>query len=199
MPNKSTGTGQHSYEVRGDDLYETPEVATRALLNYIDVRPGDIVWEPACGPGAIVRELQAHKKQVCYSDINDYGLKDQVVRNFLDYKFGDEPACDWVITNPPFMKGQAHKFRNHALNTLKIPNVALLVRLAYLEGVGRMLDHQDGTMAKVIIFSRRLPMMHRHGWEGPTNSSSMAFCWVVWNVNHYGPPDLEFVDWKEFE
>lgn len=198
MPNKATGTGQHSYEVRGDDLYETPAVATRALLNYIDIMPYQTVWEPACGPGAIVRELEAARHDVIATDINDYGGEQDAVGNFLEYKqlpYG----VDWLITNPPFMKGMAHKFRNHALKTLKIPNVALLVRLAYLEGVGRMLDHQDGTMSKVIIFSRRLPMMHRHGWEGPTNSSAMAFCWVVWNLDHSGPPDLEFVDWKEFE
>lgn len=198
MPNKATGTGQHSYEVRGDDLYETPEVATRALLNYINIRPYQTVWEPACGPGAIVRELEAAGHDVIATDINDYGQDQNGVFDFLERK--ERPHnVDWVITNPPFMKGMAHRFRNHALRTLMIPNVALLVRLAYLEGVGRMLDHQDGTMSKVVIFSRRLPMMHRHGWEGPTNSSAMAFCWVVWNRFHEGPPDLEFVDWKEFE
>jgi hypothetical protein len=193
MPNKATGTGQHSYDVRGDDLYETPAVATRALLHYIDIKKHHTVWEPACGPGAIVRELLDHKCNVVCSDVNDYGLAGQGVSSFFDYTNDDHPPADWVITNPPFMKGMAHRFRNHAMKELNIQRVALLVRLAYLEGVSRMLDHQDGTMSKVVIFSRRLPMMHRHGWEGPKNS------WVVWDAAHFGPPDLEFVDWKEFE
>lgn len=219
MPNKATGTGQHSYEVRGDDLYETPAVATRALLHFIDdqIYENSIIWEPACGPGAIVDVLHQNRKSVICSDVNDYGVPGQIVKSFFDFKYDDVPRWPkiertafgekpvegirpiWVITNPPFKKGMAHRFRNHAMKTLHIRRVALLVRLAYLEGVGRMLDHQDGTMSKVIIFSRRLPMMHRHGWEGPTNSSAMAFCWVVWDAQHEGPPDMEFVDWKEFE
>ena len=37
---------------RGDDLYETPAVAVTALLRPETLPP--VVWEPACGPGAIV-------------------------------------------------------------------------------------------------------------------------------------------------
>ena len=42
---------------RRDDLYETPECATRALL-AVESLPQGTVWEPACGPGAIVRVLR---------------------------------------------------------------------------------------------------------------------------------------------
>jgi hypothetical protein len=40
---------------RGDDLYETPAVAVTALLER-ETLPS-VVWEPACGPGAIVGVL----------------------------------------------------------------------------------------------------------------------------------------------
>ena len=44
----------HALSERGNDLYETPAVAVRALM-AIEWMPRRI-WEPACGPGAIVRE-----------------------------------------------------------------------------------------------------------------------------------------------
>ena len=42
---------RHPDSARGNDLYETPEVATLALL-LAEPLPRTI-WEPACGHGAI--------------------------------------------------------------------------------------------------------------------------------------------------
>ena len=44
---------RHPNSARGNDLYETPEVATLSLLapNHFRGRS----WEPACGRGAICR------------------------------------------------------------------------------------------------------------------------------------------------
>ena len=47
---------RHPDSARGNDLYETPEVATLALLRA-EPLPRSI-WEPACGRGAIVRVLR---------------------------------------------------------------------------------------------------------------------------------------------
>ena len=43
----------HPLADRGDDVYDTPEVAVEALLKVENLPRG--VSEPACGPGAIVR------------------------------------------------------------------------------------------------------------------------------------------------
>ena len=56
---------------RGHDLYETPPEATRALLEV--ERLPHRVWEPACGPGAIVTVLRAAGHDVVASDLVDYG------------------------------------------------------------------------------------------------------------------------------
>jgi len=56
---------------RRDDLYETPECATRALL-AVESLPQGTVWEPACGPGAIVRVLRAAGHQVYATDLVKY-------------------------------------------------------------------------------------------------------------------------------
>ena len=36
--------------------------------------------------------------------------------------------------------------------------------------------------ARVHVLSRRLPMMHRDGWDGPKASSQMNTAWFVWEL-----------------
>ena len=65
---------------RGLDLYETPDVAVKALLRV--ERLPYVIWEPAAGRGAIVRVLRDYGHAVIASDIHDYGELD-FVGNFL--------------------------------------------------------------------------------------------------------------------
>jgi hypothetical protein len=51
-----TGVAMHPHAERGLDLYETPAPAVHALLGV--ERFDGSIWEPACGPGAIVRVLR---------------------------------------------------------------------------------------------------------------------------------------------
>ena len=52
-----TGSARAPLSERGDDLYQTPPEAVHALLRV--ERLPSIIWEPACGPGAIVRILRS--------------------------------------------------------------------------------------------------------------------------------------------
>jgi hypothetical protein len=54
-------------------------------------------------------------------------------------------------------------------------------RTAILEG---------GHLARVHVFRKRLPMMHRHGWAGPKASSAIPYAWFVWDQAHRGDPTL---------
>ncbi len=65
----------HPLADRGDDVYETPEVAVEALLK-VESQP-TVLWEPACGPGAIVRVLRRHGHVVYATDLVDYNSPDQ--------------------------------------------------------------------------------------------------------------------------
>jgi hypothetical protein len=62
----STGVGRAPLRDRANDLYETPECATLALLHAEKVPRR--IWEPACGPGAILSVLRAHGHDVLASD-----------------------------------------------------------------------------------------------------------------------------------
>ena len=61
---------RHPDSAHGNDLYETPELATLALLRA-EPLPRKI-WEPACGPGAIVRVLRDAGHRVIATDLIDY-------------------------------------------------------------------------------------------------------------------------------
>ena len=60
---------------RGHDLYQTCPEATLALLRA--ERLPKRLWEPACGPGAIVRVLRGAGHTVLATDLIDYQSPDQ--------------------------------------------------------------------------------------------------------------------------
>jgi len=174
---------------RGDDAYSTPPVATWALLR-VERLPHHL-WEPASGRGPIVDVLRAAGHEVVGSDLADYGRPDCFARRdfLLERKAPD--GCEAIVTNPPFKL--AEEFIAHALDL--VPRVVMLLRLAFLESERRteILEHRG--LARVFVFRKRLPMMHRDGWEGPKAASAMAFAWYVWDRDHKGPPTLHRISW----
>jgi hypothetical protein len=174
---------------RKDDLYETPAVAVHALLR-VERLPHSI-WEPAAGPGAIVRELRAAGHRVLASDLVDYG--DPTHHSRVDFLMErSAPAgTEAIVTNPPFKL--ANEFAAHALELC--PRVVMLLRLAFLESKVRSAILDDAGLARVYVFRERLPMMHRHEWEGPKVNSGIAFAWFVWDRAHKGPGELHRISW----
>ena len=187
-----SGTFAHSLTVRKDDLYETPPAAVHALL-AVEQFDGP-VWEPACGPGAIVRELEASGQEVVASDLVDYGWEHASGVDFL-MELKAPLGVRSIITNPPFKL--AEEFAAQAVRF--VPVTAMLLRLAFLEG----LRWQDRGLAQhlsaVWVFAPRLPFMHRAGYDGPINSNSgMPFAWFVWRHDHDGPPRIGWLNYRKF-
>ena len=177
--NHACQTGRHPNADRGLDLYETPPVATEALLR-VETLPLRI-WEPAAGRGAIVKLLRAHGHSVIASDVADYGFKLDFVADFLKTTLPPS-GCGAIVTNSPYQI--ATEFARHALDLA--PRVYLLLRLAFLESIRRteILEHRG--LARVHVFRKRLPMMHRDGWDGPRASSAIPFAWFCWDRNYCG-------------
>jgi hypothetical protein len=172
---------------RRDDLYETPPEAVRALLG-VETFPSGAIWEPACGPGAIARVLRAAGHEVWATDLVDYDSPDQD-QHGIDFlmEHGSAPYfIGSIITNPPFKL--ATEFVRHAL--LLCPRVYMLLRLAFLESERRTSILDSGWLRRVHVFRKRLPMMHRAGWDGPRASSAIAFAWFCWDRAHKGPTEL---------
>jgi hypothetical protein len=181
---------RHALAERGDDLYETPPEAVKALLKAERIPRG--IWEPACGPGAIVGVLRAAGHKVHATDINDYGCPESAAG--VDFLFERQlPAgVEAIVTNPPFKL--ATEFVGHALELC--PFVIVLLRLAFLESSRRSVILDDGRLARIHVFSNRLPMMHRAGWDGPKASNPMAFAWFVFDRYHAGPAALDRIAWE---
>src|SRR4051812_21333645 len=114
---------------RGADLYETDPSAVHALLQAEQLPPN--IWEPACGPGAIVRTLRAAGHNVLATDLVDYNSPDQdhAGWDFL-LKYSLPCGIQAIVTTPPY--AIANNFVAHALELC--PTVVMLLRLAFLEG-----------------------------------------------------------------
>jgi hypothetical protein len=178
---------------RADDLYETPPEATLALLRAEKLPR--FIWEPCCGKGAIVNILRAAGHDVIATDLVDYGVPitppGYYRRDFLMERAA--PAgCEAIVTNPPFKL--AEEFVEHALQL--VPQVCMLLRLAFLESERRRGILEGRGLARVHVFRNRLPMMHRDGWAGPRASSATPFAWFAWNRAHAGPTELHRISWR---
>jgi hypothetical protein len=184
---------------RADDLYETAPEATATLLR-VENLPG-VVWECACGKGAIVRILRATGRTVYATDLVDYDSPDQDEARWDFLSERQLPiGVKAIVTNPPYKN--AALFVRKALELC--PRVVMLLRLNFLEsgnekseaGRARIFCLDTHPPARVHVFRNRLPMQHRHGWEGAKTTNTIAFAWFVWDLAHVGPTELHRVSWK---
>ena len=101
--------------------------------------------------------------------------------DFLEERWALAPN---VVTNPPF--NRAAEFWEHAVNPIP-SKVALLRRLAWLEGQDRGAMFKWVPLSRVWVFSGRLPIMHRVGYDGPKSTSTTPHAWFVFDPEHIGP------------
>src|SRR6516164_9985410 len=184
---RSGQAGTHTLAKRGSDFYPTPRIAVESLLN---AEPDVLntmarVWEPAAGDGNIAHVLRDNGIPVIASDIEQRGFDLHFVGDFLERERAPS-GCSVLVTNPPYKL--AAQFAEHALAL--VPDVFLLLRLAFLESVSRteLLEHSG--LRRALVFRKRLPRMHRAEYDGPKASSSMAFAWMCWRRNFAGPTIL---------
>jgi hypothetical protein len=78
----------------------------------------------------------------------------------------------------------------------RLPHRVALLRLAFMESERRSRILEGRGLAQIHVFRRRLPMMHRHGWEGRKANSGMAFAWFVWDRAHSGTTAIDRISWE---
>lgn len=188
--NLSTAVRQRRVEPHDSlDDFPTPPWAVRALCErlqnpWYELHNEDAPkWapttaaltcrEPAANRGHMVRALREYFAHVEAADVHDYRVGFPVV----DYLFGSDPApVDWTITNPPFRLAEA--FIARALRTSRC-GVAVLVRSAFLEGIGRHDRLFSATPPTLVLQFAERVVMHR-GRLAPKGSTATAYCWLVW-------------------
>lgn len=190
-----SSTGRVSDRIDGDAYY-TPDTLARALVGTLGLLPGATVWEPHAGGGAFVRALVAVGAFVSASDLNPEaaglevsGCGPTFVGDFLKYRAEDDVEnCrpSWVAGNPPFTDAEAHV--RQALAYADV-GVAFLLRLAFLEGKGRIPFWREHPAARVYVLAERPSFT-----GGKTDSC--AYGWFVWDKRHVGPTQLHALSWR---
>lgn len=168
-----------------DDFHPTPPEGTLALLAKEQFTGS--IWEPACGCGAMSRVLEAAGHEVISTDLIDRGYGVPHVDFLLDF----QTRAANIVTNPPFK--HAEDFARHALGVAP-GKVALLCRLAWLEGRARKRLFESSPLARVWIFSKRLRMQRGRLPEPGDVGGALAFAWFVWEHGHVGAPALGWLE-----
>jgi hypothetical protein len=176
-----TGNSVHGkrFTRPGDDFYPTPPEAVEALLRCEDF--DGPIWEPACGDGAISKILIARGHEVHSSDKVDRGYGE--VADFLETK----REARHIATNPPY--NQAEAFIEHALKCAT-GKVAMLLRLAFLEGQERYEKWMRWPLKTVWVFSKRISM---YPDKHQTGHGLYPYAWFLWDHSHYGPPEIGWI------
>ena len=159
------------------DDFPTPPWATRALCEWLVARGEDlsafVCREPAANRGHMVKPLAEYFQRVEASDVHDYGAGFAVV----DYLWGPAPELvHYTITNPPFRLAEQFIARATASTEFCF---AMLVRSAFLEGVGRYERlFSKNAPSHVLQFTERV-VIHK-GRLAPEGSTATAYAWLVW-------------------
>ncbi|MEJ6845113.1 SAM-dependent methyltransferase [Sinorhizobium fredii] len=201
----AVGTSSATSDERGNNLYQTPPEAMHTLVAI--EKFSSLVLEPACGRGAISRMLEGAGYTVSLADLVDYGTADRFgeVQRVEDFLTSEAlPERPDIVTNPPY-GALLNRFVAHALKVHRPKKMALLLNFIFFAGhddEDRKFAMDENSPTRVWVFSRRLPMMHRDGWEGPEAPSRMITAWFVWEMNadgtYVGATTIRRVDWMDY-
>jgi len=148
-------------------FYSTPKLVTEVLLDYWKPSKGSLIWEPACGAGAISEVLKERGYRVTSSDIIDRGYG-QAGRDFLTAK---GRLADYIITNPPLHL--LDLFIEKASKT-KVKGFAFIIPCAYWFTAGHAEVFTDYKPKYV------LPLAWTTKFKGLRKAADINVNWVVW-------------------
>ena len=153
------------------DFYQTQEECVVALMRAAPWLFRGVVWEPACGDGAISRVLAKNGVKVVSSDIRDtpFGYRG------VDFLNDDPPEkFSAIVTNPPFGK-TADDFIRTA-RSYRVP-FAMFLKSSFWYTKAHLKLWDETGPAFVFPMTWRPVMAPERG-----NSPTMTFQWTVWNA-----------------
>ena len=148
------------------DFYPTPSDVTHALMIFLKLKE-QVIWEPACGDGAMSKVIESYGHSVISSDIRitGYGI------GGVDF-LTERKHCDAIITNPPF--SISSEFITHALSQAKV--VAMVLKSQYWHAKKRTELFKQNPPAYVLALTWRPDFMGGERGGSPT----MEVHWTVW-------------------
>ncbi|MDZ7711742.1 MAG: hypothetical protein U5L06_00815 [Rhodovibrio sp.] len=125
------------------------------------------------------------------SDLHERGYAPGGV-DFLQQR---NDRVDHVVCNPPFKLAQP--FAEHALE-ITTGKVAIFARLQWLESGPRKRLFASAPLARVYVFSNRVPFARGKRVEpGEGGGRMMAFAWFVFDHSRVGAPMLDWISYEE--
>lgn len=169
-------------DLNGADFFPTPHWATHALVDNEEFS-GEI-WECACGDGSMSEVLKTTGNSVVSSDLYDRGYGEAGV----DFLRSNRRAQN-IVTNPPY--NAAEGFVKAGLNAAD-NKFALLLRLAFLEGINRQKTiFTDTPPSRVWVFSERITFYPAGAVK--KGSGTTAYAWFVWDKSADSGTDLRWL------
>ncbi len=159
--------GNSAYKRADSDFYPTPPDATMALLKFLRLPLGSVIWEPACGENHMVDVMRECGYNVIATDIN----------TGTDFLTADQVECDWIITNPPF--SLADRFIERCIASKK--PFALLLKSQYWHAKKRLGLFRSFPPAFILPLTWRPDFTFKQRGKG---SPLMDVMWVVWGGCH---------------
>lgn len=159
------------------DFYPTPPEATQVLLDFLMLKKGTSIWEPACGEGHMVEVFLK----------NGYPVRATDLYTGTDFLTTEENNSDWIITNPPFSHAEAF-IRKCA--EYGVP-FALLLKSQYWHAARRVALFSEITPTYV------LPLTWRPDFSFSGGSPVMDVIWCVWLPGTEGTRYIPLVKPKE--
>ncbi len=175
-------TNKRFADLSGPDYFPTPKWATYALIES-EKFVGDI-WECACGDGAMSSVLEKTGEKVFSSDLYDRGYGEAGV-DFLS----PNRISQNIVTNPPY--NSAEGFVRSGVKAAS-SKFALLLRLAFLEGVNRQRTiFTEVPPSRVWVFSERITFYPAGAVK--KGSGTTAYAWFVWDKDALGSCELNWI------
>lgn len=168
------------------DFYPTPTVAIKAL--YDSHKFEGTIWECASGDGAISKYFEEKGHEVYSSDLSmeDFVYGDKGV-DFIN----TDKVYDNIITNPPYSDAKNFVEQAYRKSTKK---VALLLRLAFLEGHTRFDMYQEMPPSEILIFCGRIPHWADGAWR---YDGQFGHAWYIWDHAYEGKTQISWYSTKQ--
>lgn len=171
------------YDRKANDAYYTPPWVTKAVASYLR---GRHVWEPACGNGAILKQLQR-------MGFKGFGTDLARGEDFLSHRFLMKPPkkrFNVICTNPPY-GDFAQPFIERALYLTKGQRgeVAMLLKTDFDQGVTRRhIFAEHPAWSKKIVLNYRIKWFKSVTGSGPSENHA----WFIWDWTNDGKPTIEY-------